>query len=172
MKKFITLSVLFSLFLAVQVNAQLREDALRNRSPHNSIVNTKAPTVQNGLNNFFKNNVTMSHSYSMNFGSYGGSFQNVNAYTNTLQFAFSPQLTGRLDVSFLHSPFGQSGLMDTNNNLGGEILIRNAELNYQLGKNTHISLQYQQLPAAYGFYNPYGYHPYGYSRFGHPAFWY
>lgn len=97
----------------------------------------------------------MSHSYSMNFGSYGGSYQNVNAYTNTMQFAFTDNLTGRLDVSFLHSPFGGSDFVNTNNNLNGEIIVRNAELNYKISDNAHIRLQYQQLPSGYGFYNPY-----------------
>jgi len=149
----------------------LREDLPSSYDYTGPIVNNQGPTVQTWLNNFFQNNVTMSHSYSMSFGAVGGSYQNVNAYTNTLNFMFTENLTGRMDVSFLHSPFGGSNFVDTNNNLGGEVMIRNAELNYKISDNAHIQLQYQRVPNQFG-YSPYGYRnsPYGYNRFGNP--WY
>src|SRR5690606_34647731 len=146
MKKIFNLTVLLTFILSLHVSAQLREDLNRDRYPHNTVVNTHAATVESSLSNFFMNNFSMSHSYSMSFGSVGGSFQNINAYTNTMQFAFSPQLTGRMDISFLHSPFGQSGLMNQNNNLGGRVMIRNAELNYKISDKAQIRLQYQQIP--------------------------
>lgn len=115
----------------------------------------------------------MNHSYSMNFGAVGGSFQNMNAYTNTLNFMFTPNFTGRLDVSFMHSPFGGNSFASSNNNMGGEILIRNAELNYKISDNARIHFQYQQLPSGYGLFNPYGYgmsNGFGYNRYNNP--WY
>lgn len=165
MKKLFTLTFVFAFIFSVQLSAQLREDLSATYEYSGPIVNSNAPTVQTWLNNFFQNNIKMDHTYSMNFGAMGGSYQNVNAYTNTLHFMFSENLTGRLDVSFLHSPFGGSNFVDTNNSLNGEVLIRNAELNYKLGDNAHIQLQYQQLPSSYGFYNPYGFSPYGNNRF-------
>jgi hypothetical protein len=174
MKKLLSITFVFVLLFSVSVSAQLREDLSTYHEYTGPIVNSKAPTVQGWLNNFFQHKVTMSHSYSMNFGAVGGSYQNVNAYTNTLNFMFTPNLTGRLDVSFLHSPFGGSNLVQSDNKLGGEILIRNAELNYKIGDNAHIRLQYQQLPSSYGFFNPYGYGygspAFGYNRFNNP--WY
>jgi len=165
MKKLVTFTFILTLLLSTQLSAQLREDLNTSADYTGPIVNTQTPTVQSWLNNFFQNNITMSHSYSMNFGSYAGSYQNVNAYTNTLQFAFTENLSGRLDVSFLHSPFGGSDFVNTNNNMNGEIIIRNAELNYKIGENAHIQLQYQQLPTNYGFYNPYN----RYNRFGYSS---
>lgn len=170
MKKTFSITFIFALLLSLPLSAQLRADLSNYYDYTGPVVNTKAQTVQNGLSNFFRNNVTMSHSYSMNFGSYGGTYQNVNAYTNTLNFMFSPQLTGRLDVSFLHSPFGGSNMINDNSNLGGEILIRNAELNYKISDNAHISLQYQQLPSNYGYYNPYRIGNYGFYNSFRP--WY
>ncbi|MDR9416155.1 MAG: hypothetical protein RI564_07715 [Gracilimonas sp.] len=166
MKKLFTLTSIFLFLFSLQLSAQLRADLHSSADFTGPIINKNTPTVQNWLNNFFQNNITMSHSYSMNFGSVAGSYQNVNAYTNTMRFAFTDNLTGRLDVSFLHSPFGGSDFVNTGNNLNGEILIRNAELNYKVGENSHIQLRYQQLPAGYGFYNPYN----RYSRFGHSPF--
>lgn len=165
MKKLFLLTFIFAFAFSFQLSAQLRDDLSDHNDYSGPIINTKAPTVQGGLNNFFKNNVTMSHSYSMSFGAVGGSYQNVNAYTNTLNFFFTPDLTGQLDVSFLHSPFGGSNFVNTDNNLGGEILIRNAELNYRITDNAHIRLQYQQLPSNYGFYNPYGFNSGRFNRF-------
>ncbi|SMO96083.1 hypothetical protein [Gracilimonas mengyeensis] len=151
MKKIFTLTFIFSLFISLQLSAQLRENLDAYYEYTGPIINKNAPTVQSGLNDFFQNRVKMSHSYSMSFGSVAGSYQNVNAYTNTMHFLFTENLTGRLDVSFLHSPFGGSDFVDTNNGINGEIMIRNAELNYQINDNAHIRFQYQQIPGGYGY---------------------
>ena len=104
----------------------------------------------------------------MNFGSVGGSYQNVNSYTNTVNIMFSDNLTGRVDVSFLHSPFGGSDFVNSNNSLNGEILIRNAELNYKISDNAHIRFQYQQLPRGYGYFNSgYGMFNRGFGSYGY-----
>lgn len=161
MKKFITLTFIFALFISLQLPAQLRSNLSATPDYSKSVINTKATTIQKGLNEFFSNNVRMSHSYSMNFGSIGGSFQNMNAYTNTMEFDFTQKLGGRLDVSFLHSPFGQSNISNSNNSLGSEVIIRNAELNYQINDNAHIKFQYQQIPSSFGFHRPFGYNNLG-----------
>jgi hypothetical protein len=164
MKKLFITTFVFTILLSTQLSAQLRENLSKSHEFSGPIVNTQVPTVQNWLNNFFQNNVSMNHSYSMNFGAVGGSYQNVNAYTNTLNFAFSEDLTGRVDISFLHSPFGGSDMVNTNNNLNGEVIVRNAELNYQISDNARISFHYQQLPRSYGFFNQ-AYGMYGYDRY-------
>jgi len=144
MKKIIC--ILFFLIFATAefAHAQLKED-LANRSDFSgNIVQYQRPEAGN-LSNLF--NMKMSHSYSATFSSFGGQYQNINAYTNTMQFFFSEKLDGRLDVSFLHSPFGNSF---QNNGLGSQILIQNAELNYQVSDKTSIHFQFRQLPS-YGF---------------------
>lgn len=100
------------------------------------------------LSNLF--NMTMNHTYSATFSSFGGQYQNINAYTNTMHFFFSDRLTGRLDLSLLHSPFGNSFLDNNQNGLGTEFILRNAELNYQLTENSNVSIQFRQIPS-YGF---------------------
>lgn len=107
-------------------------------------------------------NMKMSHSYSMTFMSAGGQYQNINAYTNSMDFFFTERLTGELDISLLHSPFGGNSFMNAGDNaLGANIVIRNAELNYQIGERSNISIQFQQHPYGYG---------YGYSRWGSPFY--
>lgn len=116
------------------------------------------------LGNLF--NMQMDHSYSMMFSSYGGQMQNMNAYTNTMHFFFSDKLTGRVDLSLLHSPFGNN-YMPNNNGMNTEFILRNAELNYQISDKSNISIHVQQLPDNYGM-SPWGmgrqhYNPF-YSR--------
>lgn len=120
------------------------------------------------LENLF--NMQMSHSYSMMFSSFGGQFQNLNAYTNTMQFFFTDRLTGRVDLSLLHSPFGSGGFAGNRSQtgLGAEFIIRNAELNYQINDNSSLHLQFQQLPST-GFY-PGSYYGSPFNRSYHRGF--
>lgn len=148
--------VLFILSASV-ANAQLREHQSKSSDFTGPIV--KERTGQAGtFGNLF--NMEMDHSYSMIFSSMGGRFQNINAYTNTMHFFFSDKLTGRLDLSLLHSPFGNS-FMNNSNSMGTEFVISNAELNYQLGERSNISIHFQQVPA-------YGTNPWGSSSFYDP----
>lgn len=170
MKKLFILTFIFAIVGSTQLSAQLRENLNSSYDYSGPIINSNSPSVQVWLNNFFSEKVSMSHSYSMNFGSYGGSYQNVNAYTNTMNIMFNENLTGRVDVSFLHSPFGQSNLVNSNNDLGGKVLIRNAELNYKINDSAHINLRYQQLPVGFGHHNsPFGY---GFNRYNRFNPWY
>jgi hypothetical protein len=145
--------------LSFESNAQLRED-LDHRSTYTGPIIKTDKSAGANLGNLF--NMEMDHSYSMMFGSFGGQFQNMNAYTNTMRFFFSEKLTGRLDLSLLHSPFGNNVSM-VGNNMGSstgmntQFLIRNAELNYQINDKSNISIHFQQLPSYgrySGFYRP------------------
>jgi hypothetical protein len=158
----IVLLALALLFTGVTVsNAQLRENRHKPSDYMGPIV--KERSIQPGnLGNLF--NMQMDHSYSMMFSSMGGRFQNLNAYTNTMRFFFTERLTGRLDVSLLHSPFGNTYMSNGDNGFGGEIIIRNAELNYQLGDNSSIQVQFQQMPS-YGY--GYGMNPW-FNRYHNP----
>lgn len=143
--------------------AQLREN-LNNSSELMGPVIKQDRSEGSNLGNLF--NMQMNHSYSMMFSSFGGQMQNMNAYTNTMHFFFSDKLTGRVDLSLLHSPFGNN-YMSNGNGMNTEFIIRNAELNYQINDKSNISIQVQQLPNNYGM-SPWGmgrqhYNPF-YSR--------
>lgn len=164
MKKIATSLFLLSFLITATAFGQLRKDLSTPYDYSGNIINRDVPTVQNGLNKFFSS-IKMNHSYSMNFSSFGGSYQNVNAYTNTLTFDLSPKMSGRVDVSFLHSPFGNN-LAQGQTGFQNQVRIQNAELNYKINDKSFIRLQYSQVPSGYyGYgYNPYRYN--GYSRFG------
>lgn len=162
-----SLALVIILGISLDTQAQLRKNLPTRYDYSGPIINRTTPTVQHSLNQFFqKINVQMSHSYEMSFAAHGGGVQNINAYTNTLQFAFSPKLQGKVDVSFLHSPFGGNtpGFGSNTNGIqqgfSPQVMIRNAELNYQISDKAFLKVQYQQLPNIMGYnsysrFNPY-----------------
>jgi len=152
----VTLALLLVALASTVSYAQFREHQNNSDLSGPVIKDNRKSEVGNWSNLF---NMKMSHSYSMNFISAGGQYMNVNAYTNSMDFFFTERLTGELDISLLHSPFGNSFMNQGNNALGAEIVIRNAELNYQIGERSSITIQFQQ--------HPYGY---GYSRWGSPFY--
>jgi len=134
--------------------AQLREDLNNSNSFTGSVIKTESPqrssNIGLGLGGLLQD-FNMSHSYSMTFSSMGGNYQNINAYTNTMHLKFSDDLSGRVDLSLLHSPFGSRTMYGSNEGLNSEIIIENAQINYQLSENSTISFQFRQMPADYGY---------------------
>lgn len=162
--KFISTLLFLLLSTVLVANAQLREDLVYEPDQYTTTVSS---SERSGAPGSWMNllNMTMSHSYSMTFSNFGGQMQNINAYTNHMFFDISDKFDAQLDVSLLHSPFGNS-FMTNNNSLGAQIIIDQARIDYQLSPNASISFQFSQRPAYYG----YGYRPY--SRYGRFSPWY
>lgn len=149
-------------------HAQLRQQETNLSDYSGPIVKKHDPSDGANLGNLF--NMEMSHSYSVNFFSFGGQYQNINAYTNTMQFFFSDKLTGRVDLSLLHSPFG--GTMngfDAQQEV--QFIVRNAELNYEISDNASLHLRVNQYPGGMGHYPGPGYGRYRYSPFQSDSFY-
>jgi len=162
--------ILVLAFLTIGVHshasAQFR-DNLQHRSDLTTDV-VKDPSEGAKLSNLF--NMQMDHSYSIMFTGFGGQMHNMNAYTNTMRFFFSERLTGRVDLSLLHSPFGNSFMQPNGSNDGGfgaKLILRNAELDYKISDNSHIRVQFQQIPGGYG---PWGYRQNAFSPYRRPFF--
>lgn len=159
MKKTGAVSLLIIVTLAITTvsNAQLRKDLYKSSDYLGNVVQDRSNEPGNWSNLF---NMTMDHSYAMTFTSFGGQFQNLNAYTNTMHFFFSERMTGRLDLSLLHSPFGNSYMNPNGAGANVDFVIRNAELNYQLSERSNISIHFSEYPYNQnrGFFNtPFGY---------------
>lgn len=166
--KLFFLTLLLSLVLFAQSYGQFR-DGVQSYDEYSA---TMATTPNNNSVGDWMNmlNMTMSHSYSMSFSSYGGQMQNLNAYTNHMNFDISERFNAQFDVSVLHSPFGNS-FMGSQNDLGARIIIDQARLDYKLSDNAHISVQFSQRPyygRGYGMFDRYG----ATSPFGRPQFGY
>lgn len=144
---------------SAMAEAQLRQDL--NPYPEEYTATVSQAPQQSSVGNWMNMlNMTMGHSYSMTFSNFGGQMQNLNAYTNHMHFDISERLNAQVDVSLLHSPFGNS-FMNPNNSLGAQIIVDQARLDYKLTDNAHISIQFSQRPGYYGS----GYNSFG--RFGH-----
>ena len=148
--------VVFLTFTAESFS-QLRDDLPSQVNRTGNVTNPADASNQNKL--FGLVDFRMSHSYEMTMSNFGGNTFNQNYYTNTMQLFFNPNLTGRVDLSVAHSPFG-NGFMGQNQ--GPQFFVRNAELNYRFSENSAISIQFQQIPAG-SFMNPFSphYSPYG-----------
>lgn len=148
------------MFCMVSISdAQLRDD-LNSTSDYSGVVTYEQQSTSPG-NWMNMLNMTMNHSYSMTFSNFGGQMQNLNAYTNSMMFDISNNLNAQVDVSLLHSPFGNS-FIGENSSLGSRIIIERARLDYKLSENAHISLEFSQRP--YNSYSPFGNYGYGYNR--------
>ncbi len=161
MKKVLFSLICFFIITSVGAFAQLRGDVSTPFDYQGSVINRQSATIQSKLGMLFSK-IDMSHSYSMSFSSFGGSYQSMNAYTNTMQVNLTDRLDARVDLSFLHSPFGGSSLYGANLN-NPRVVLSNAELNYKISDNALIQVRFQQLPASYGY-------GYGNDRFNNP--WY
>lgn len=153
MIKSVSLFVILFFSVTLIAEAQLRKDLMVQPEVYSATLtqsgNQNAPGSWMNLLN-----MTMSHSYSMNFSNFGGKTQNLNAYTNHMFFDISNRMNAQVDVSLLHSPFGNSFM--NNDNLGTQIIIDQARLDFKLSSNSSISLQFSQRPSYYGN-NPFGY---------------
>lgn len=156
MKKILSALTIIFLTTAVVANAQLREDLSYQPETYTTTLSSSQHT--GGPGNWMNMlNMTMSHSYSMSFSSIGGQMQNINAYTNHMFFDVSDRLNAQLDISLLHSPFGNSFMTNNSNSLGTQIIVDQARIDYQLTYNASISFQFSQRPGYYGYgaYSPF-----------------
>ena len=154
--KFFLLLAAIALLSVSAADAQLRKDLTphSNDSFGTSVTHTTKPGSAGSWMNLL--NMTMSHSYSMSFSNFGGQTQNLNAYTNSMYFDVSDKLDAQVDISVLHSPFGNS-FINNSNAMNTQIIVERARIDYRLSENTRISLQFSQNP----YYSPYGNYGYG-----------
>ena len=154
--KSILLITAILLFSAEFADAQLRKDL--NSNPYDEFTTSVTHTSQQGSTGSWMNllNMTMSHSYSMSFSNFGGQMQNLNAYTNSMFFDVSDKLNAQVDISVLHSPFGNT-YMNNSSAMNTQIIVDRARIDYRLSENTRISLQFSQNP----YYSPFGNYGYG-----------
>ena len=98
---------------------------------------------------------SMHQTYSMSFMSGGGGSTGLSMFTNTFSYRASDNLFVSADVSAVYSPFSTFG--DAFSKSLNGIYLTNARLDWKLGDNTFLRVEYVGGPAAgYG----YGYDPY------------
>lgn len=151
-------ALLAVLFLApfAEIAAQYRPDYGYTLNRSGNILRPLAPP-ETSSSRFGIQDFSMSHSYQITMGSFGGTMFNQNMYTNTMNFMINDNLHARVDLSMAHSPLGPN-IMGQNNH--AQFFVQNAEINYRFSDRTFLQVRFQQFPqgAAYG-YSPYGYAP-------------
>jgi hypothetical protein len=106
---------------------------------------------------------SMHQTYSMSFMSSGFGSTGLSMFTNTFSYKASDNLFVSADVSAVYSPFSSFGSAYANS-LNG-IYLTNARLDWKLGDNTFMRIEYVGGPQN----SMYGYSPYGYNPFYSPV---
>lgn len=170
MKFIVTFTALF-FCLTIVADAQLRKDLGNHHDDFGGAVTHTHDNSESTIGSWMNMlNMTMSHSYSMNFSNFGGEMQNLNAYTNSMHFDVSDRVDAQVDVSVLHSPFGNSFMGGDRNSMNTQIVIDQARIDYRISDNTRISFQFSQNP----YYSSYGRGGFGNhnSPFSRRSLWY
>ena len=161
----LTATIILLIAFSLSAHAQMRNEIVSPYEYGGRILNPN-PAEGANFSNLF--NLQVSHSYSANFASFGGQYQSMNAFTSSFQMFFSEKLDGRVDVSFLHSPFGGNNMMNgMNNGLGGQVMISNAEFNYRPSERMLIQVRFSQAPNAFGFNRFSPFNGFNRNRFGY-----
>lgn len=108
---------------------------------------------------FDPSRLTMHHSYSLSYSSFGGQALSLGVYTNSLFYQLSDPLSVQFDLSLIHSPYNTFG-PEFGKNLSGLYLSR-AQLNYRPMENMWLQVQFRQVPPLYWLGN---------SGFGSPMY--
>ncbi|MBI3006510.1 MAG: hypothetical protein HYY49_14020 [Ignavibacteriales bacterium] len=143
------------LLIAGTANGQLKSRPEERPSVSESIIRSDNSGLMFGW--FDPSRLTMHHSYSLSYSSFGGQGLSLGVYTNSLLYQFSDPLSVQFDISLMHSPYNTFG-NEFGKNFSGVYLSR-AQLNYKPTDNMWLQIQFRQVPSLYwlgnsGYYLP------------------
>jgi len=151
-----TVSGVVALILLIVGSAggQLKSSAESRPNVSESIIRSDNSGLMFGW--FDPSRLTMHHSYSLSYSSFGGQGLSLGVYTNSLLYKFSDPLSVQFDISLMHSPYNTLG--DIGKNFNGLFLSR-AQLDYRPTDNMWLQIQFRQLPSLYwlgnsGYFTP------------------
>ena len=124
-----TISVLFS---------QFKGTSTVDYNPRNLLLNSE------GDYSFFSmNNISIDHSFSMSYVSDSKNSVMQNEYVAGLNFKFSYPLKMRIELGAAYVPYSTYSSMEENKM--PEVYLKSASLHYQISKNSHISIGYNDM---------------------------
>ena len=116
------------------------------------------------LSNFLNpNNFQMNHSVGMSYSTIGGSGVALSTYTNSMALRLTENLNIEVDASLVASPYSSFG-KEHQKSINGIYLTR-AQLNYKISDNSHLMIQYLNLPPGTYYNNYYNSSPFSRGRF-------
>lgn len=160
MKKILGWSVVLVLVITTPGMAQFRSKVEPKPTVSESLIRNDESGFLFGW--FDPSRLTMRHSFSMSYQTFGGRGLSLGTYTNSIFYKFSDPLDVQVDVSVMHSPFNSFG-KGFQDRLNGIYLSR-AQLNYRPSENVLFQIQYRQVPALYWMNYGYGYWDYDFSH--------
>jgi hypothetical protein len=104
--------------------------------------------------------LSMHQTYSMSFNSSSYGSYGLSMFTNTFQYKASDDLFISADVSAVYSPFNSFG--DAFSKQVNGIYLTSARLDYKLGDNSFMRIEYSGGPGSSNYYSPF-YSPFGSS---------
>ncbi|MFH0992376.1 MAG: hypothetical protein V1799_20440 [bacterium] len=163
MRTWIVSAVILLLVVSTGMIAQFKSSPELNTSVTGSLFRTENNSFLFGL--FDPSKLSMRHSFSLSYSSFGGQGLSLGVYTNSMMYQFNDQLDIQADISLMHSPFSSFG-KQFEKDLSG-IFLSKAQLNYRPSKNMLFQIDFRQLPpmAGYGQYGwPNYYDDYSFIR--------
>jgi hypothetical protein len=139
---------------SVTSRAQFRSDLDKPQPPLNTAEAMKGDNFLSGI--FDPARFSMHQSVSMSYVSSGVGSMGLSMFTNTFAYRASSDLYISADVSMVYSPFSTFGSAFQNRMNG--LYLTNAQLDWKLGDNTFLRVEYDGGPGA-GMYGG-GYSPY------------
>ncbi|MBD3290566.1 hypothetical protein GF337_17305 [candidate division KSB1 bacterium] len=99
--------------------------------------------------------LSMSHSFSMSYFSFGGNSLSQSMYLNTIRYQIADPLTFRIQWGIQNFPHNNT-MMANHPAFKGGPFISGAELDYRPTDNIQVKFQYSRMPGYYDRYrNPY-----------------
>ena len=92
---------------------------------------------------FSMNNISIDHSFSMSYVSDSKNSGMQNEYVAGLNFRFSNPLKMRIELGAAYIPYSTYSSMEENKM--PEVYLKSASLHYQISKNSHISIGYNDM---------------------------
>ena len=125
--------------------SQLKSSSEQKPSVSESIIRSDNSGLLFGW--FDPSRLTMHHSFSVSYTSFGNQGVSLGVYTNSLFYRFSDPLSVQFDISLMHSPYSTFG-DKFNKSLSGVYLSR-AQLDYRPTDNMWFQIQFRQVPPLY-----------------------
>ena len=135
--------------------AQFRSDVNQAQPPLNTVGAMKGGSGNFLSGMFDPGRFSMHQSVSMSYESSPFGSVGLDMFTNTFRYRASKDLFLSADVSAVYSPFSSFGSAFQNQMNG--IYLTSARLDWKLGDNTFLRVEYDGGPGAgmYGGYSPY-----------------
>jgi hypothetical protein len=131
------------LLISLQLFPQFRDDQM-GPDPRSKFIQTSNGSL------FDMNRLSVSHSFSTGFYSYGSRSLLINEYIAGLNYKFSDPLTLRLDMGVSYTPYSSMGITEENKT---DIYFKSATLDYRPNDTFRMRIDVRNITPSDHFFN-------------------